>query len=193
MKIKLILTAIATCFCIIAPSQTLEVEDDIVSHWEADVIVGLNSNGWQSEVGCAYFPVQYVGIKANIGFAGEIKEFSDWGLDDEDTGHSYATRFKFTPSVVLRTPSIATFNNGAALYLFTEGGLVISPGASDSDNAKTCCWDAKCGINYQKGRLVLFGGYGITNFNLYSGFPEYLHEHNDRLTHSGFIGTAYKF
>ena len=174
-------------------AQTLVINEDEVSHWEADFLVGLNNDGWQAEMGCAYFPLQYVGLKANIGFAGEIKEFGDWGLDDEETGHSYATRFKFNPALVLRTPSIAVLKNNAGLYFFAEGGLGVSPGASGSKDARVCSWDAKCGLNYQKDRVILFIGYGITNFNLFSGYPEYLVKNSDRLTHSGFIGTAYKF
>lgn len=190
---KLLFLTIISCFYSNSYAQTLEVDENEVSHWEANFLAGLNSNGWQAEFGCAYFPIQYVGFKANLGFAGEIKEFGDWGLDDEETGHSYATRFKFNPSLVLRTPSIVTFDNNARIYFFTEGGIILSPGASGSDNAKICSWDAKCGINYQKGRLILFGGYGITNFTLYSGIPDYLVDNDNKFTHSGFIGTAYKF
>lgn len=180
---------VLSCLYFNSSAQTLNIDEEKVAHWEANFVVGLNSDGWQSEFGCAYFPLQYVGLKANIGFAGEIKEFADWGLDDEETGHDYAVRFKFIPALVLRTPSIAMFGTDSALYLFTEGGMILSPGASGSHDAKTCCWDAKCGINYQKGRLILFAGYGITNFTLYSGIID-----NDKsLTHSGFIGTAYKF
>ena len=180
--------AIVCCIFSQISAQSLKVEEDIY-HWEANFLAGLNNDGWQCEFGATYFPIQYVGLKTNVGFAGEIKEFGDWGLDDDETGHHYAVRFKFNPSLVLRSPSIAVFDNGAGLYFFTEGGVILSPGASGSHNAKTCCWDAKCGINYQKGRVTLFGGYGITNFTLYSGCYD-----NDRsLTHSGFIGTAYKF
>ena len=185
---KILLTMIVLCVGLNLSAQTLNVEDGKTYHWETDFLVGLNNDGWQAEFGCAYFPLQYVGLKANIGFAGEIKEFADWGLDDEQTRHDYYFRFKFIPSLVLRTPSIATFGIDSSLYLFAEGGMILSPGASGSKDAKTCCWDAKCGINYQKGRVILFAGYGITNYKLLSGIID-----DDKLTHSGFIGTAYKF
>lgn len=186
---KILFIAVVLCSYIQMSAQTLKVDDENTYHWEANFLAGLNGDGWQAEFGCAYFPLQYVGLKANIGFAGEIKEFNDWGLDDEETGHDYYYRFKFVPSIVLRTPSIAMFDTNSALYLFTEGGLVVSPGASGSKNARVCSWDAKCGINYQKGRVILFAGYNITNFDLHSGIVG----NDNHLTHSGFIGTAYKF
>ena len=86
-----------------AIAQTLHVDDE-VSHWEADILGGLNNDGWQFDFGVAYFPLQYIGVKANIGFAGEIEQIEDWGKDELETGHSYASRFKFNPSLVMPHP-----------------------------------------------------------------------------------------
>lgn len=177
-------------------SQTLSTDGDCY-HFEANIMVGLNNDGWQWDMGAAYFPIQYVGLKTNIGFAGEIKEVSDWGDDDYENDHEYAERFKFTPSIVLRTPRLVNWKSqNAGFYLFAEPGFTLSPGASGSHHAKTSRWDFKCGINLQIERFIVFVGYGITNFSLYSGNPINRHglPNNDNyITHSGFIGTAYKF
>ncbi len=62
-------------------SQTLSSDGECY-HFEADISAGLNNDGWQWDTGAAYFPIQYVGLKTNIGFAGEIKEISDWCDDN---------------------------------------------------------------------------------------------------------------
>lgn len=179
-----------------AQPQSLKVDGD-VSHWEADILAGLNTDGWQLDLGAAYFPLQYIGIKANIGTAGEIEELGDWGKEEWETGHSYATRFKFTPALVLRSPRLINMpDQYARIYLFAEPGLILSPGASGSRNAKTFRWDFKAGINLQIDRFIVFAGYGVTNFSLYSGRPIARNGYPanlNYLTHSGFIGTAYKF
>ena len=79
--------------------------------------------------------------------------------------------------------------------MFSEGGIILSPAAKDYSNAKIFNWDFKCGVNFQTGRLLLFAGYGFTNFDLHSGTPkgfENVDVNNRHYTHSGFIGTAYK-
>lgn len=193
---KRILLPLFLCAALAATPQSLNVDGD-VSHWEADFLAGLNTDGWQIDLGAAYFPLQYIGIKANIGTAGEIQELGDWGKDESETGHQYATRFKFTPALVLRSPRLINLSDQhAGIYLFAEPGLILSPGASGSRGAKTCRWDFKAGINLQIDRFIVFAGYGVTNFRLYSGRPATragLPESLNYLTHSGFIGTAYKF
>lgn len=179
-------------------AQTLKVDDYFTSHWEANALVGLNNDGWEVDFGATYFPVDYVGIKADIGLAAEIIAITDWLEEDYYYDFSiwdkYTARFKFNPSLVLRTPRIAYWKNqDAGFYLFAEPGIVLSPGASDSHNARWLCYDFKGGINIQLQQLIFFAGYGISNFSLYSGFPSNSPNGDNYMTHFGFIGTAYKF
>lgn len=187
-------------------AQTLDI-DSHTARFEFSTTIGLNNDGWQWDAGIVYFPVQYVGLKASLGIAGEIEEFSDWNLgswnDDDDwlyddnSSDDYTARFKFTPSIVLRTPRIVAWRQqGLDFYLFAEPGIILSPGASGSRRAKTFSWDLKSGINAQLDELVFSLGYGITNFSLYSGRPisHYgLPDNDDYITHSVFIGFGYKF
>ncbi len=173
-------------------SQSLSCEDGI-THWETDIRVGLNNDGFQFGAGIAYFPIQYIGIKTQLGFNGEIEEFHA----DPMTKSSYTTRFLFTPAIILRTPRVIHLKNqDSSFYLFTEPGITLSPGASGSKNAKTFNWDLKAGINLQIDRYIFTIGYGITDFSLYSGNPVNhwgLPDVDNYITHSGFVGIAYKF
>lgn len=177
-------------------AQSLDVDGER-SHWEVNFLAGLNNDGWETDFGITYFPIQYVGIKADIGFAGEIEELGDWGKDEWETGHHYAARFKFIPSLVLRTPQLVRWKSqDAGFYLFAEPGIVLSPGARGSKNAEWCNWDFKAGVNLQLDRIILFAGYGISNFSLMSGSPYNYWgtgAKDNYITHFGFIGTAYKF
>ncbi len=177
-------------------AQTLKIDED-VWHWEGGFNIGLNNDGYEFDFRGLYFPIQYVGAKIGIGAAGEIKEMGDWGSDQWETGHVYAVRFKFNPAIALRTPRLIHWKSqDGGFYLFTEPGIVLSPGASGSKNAEYFRWDVKSGINLQIDRYIVTLGYGISNFSLYSGEPI---NHNgigtktNYITHSVFIGGAYKF
>ena len=74
--------------------------------------------------------------------------------------------------------------------------MILSPGASGSRNARYCCWDMKAGINMQLDRFILTIGYGISDFALYSGYPDNMHglpDNDNYITHTVFVGTAFKF
>ncbi|MDE7376314.1 MAG: hypothetical protein K2N16_05655 [Muribaculaceae bacterium] len=205
MKRQLVLI-ISLLVCACSMAQTIDF-DDGRSHWEADVLIGLNNDGYEFGLGAAYFPFSFIGIKANIGMAGEIEELEDWGIDywDPDYGdayyweknYDYAARFKFSPALVLRTPRIAHWKRqDAGFYLFAEPGLSLSPGASGSRGARWFNWDFKGGVNMQIDRFIVFVGYGFSSFSLYSGFPTShwgAPSKDNYTTHFGFIGTAYKF
>lgn len=182
--------------CVAMSAQELKVENERLS-MEADFLAGLNTDGWEASFGIAYFPIRYVGLKARVGFAGEIEELGDWGKEEWETGHTYATRFKFIPSLSLRSPRIVNWKSqDAGIYLFAEPGIVLSPGASGSKEARCFRCDFKGGVNMQFGRLIVFAGYGVSNFSLFSGFPDNhggTPERDNYITHSGFIGTAWKF
>ena len=187
-------------------AQTLDIDNE-KKHFEFSLTAGLNNDGWQWDAGIVYFPIQYVGMKASLGLAGEIKEFGDWNLgpwndeddwlQDYDRNDDYTARFKFTPSLVLRTPRIVAWRQqGLNFHLVAEPGIILSPGASGSRRAKTFSWDLKTGINAQFDEMVFTIGYGITDFSLYSGQP--INHHglpgkDNYITHSVFIGFGYKF
>lgn len=195
--IRYIMTAIlALTGVLCASAQSLACADGLM-RWEGAMSGGLNNDGYEVDFQAAYFPLPYVGIKASLGFAGEIEELGDWGREEWETGHEYAIRFKFNPSLVVRTPRLIHWKSqDAGFFLFTEPGIVLSPGASGSRNARWFSWDVKTGINFQIDRYIVTLGYGISDFSLYSGAPvnhNGLPKNTNYITHTVFIGGAYKF
>lgn len=184
-------------FSFFSGAQSLHLSEGGISHWEGGFNAGLNNDGYEFCFRGIYFPVQYVGIKVGLGFAGELEEVADWGEDQWETGHYYAVRFKFTPAVVLRSPCIFDWKSqNARFYLFAEPGFVLSPGARGSRHARCACFDLKTGINLQIDALIFSIGYGISDFSLYSGEPinhNGLPDKTDYTTHTVFIGASYKF
>lgn len=167
-------------------------------HWEAGFLSGLNTDGWQADFSLAYFPVQYFGVKASLGFAGEIEALSDWCDEYRCPAYNdYASRFKFTPALVFRTGRVIEWKKqDAGFYLFAEPGLVMSPGAPGSDGAKWLRWDLKAGVNMQVERFIVTLGYAVSNFSLYSGFPTNHWGDPDTdnyITHSCLVAFAIKF
>ncbi len=186
----LIITALTT------KAQSINI-DGAVTNWEVGSYAALNTDGYEINLNAAYFPVQHIGIKTSIAFAGEIKQIDDWGVDDWESVHDYAIRFKFNPAIVLRTPRIISLKNqDSGFYLFAEPGIVLSPGAPGSRDAKYFAWDIKTGINLQLQNIILTLGYGISNFSLYSGHPYSQNgtpDYDNYKTHTGYIGISFKF
>lgn len=182
--------------CLMTSAQTLKTDDGVL-HWEGIFIAGLNTDGYQFDFGVGYYPIQYIGIKTALGINSEIKELADWGKYESETHHHYVARLKFTPSLVIRTPQLIHWKSqDGGFYLFAEPGIILSPGASGSKNAEYLNWDFKGGINLQIDRFIFSIGYGISNFSLYSGWPTShlgMPNRDNYITHSGFIGGAYKF
>lgn len=172
-------------------------EQDPPPRWETGVMGGLNNDGYEWDFRGTYFPNQYLGLRVSLGMAGEIKQLEDWGEDDWDTGHHYAVRFKFNPAIVLRTPKLINWKSQeASIRLFTEPGIVLSPGAVGSRHAQYCRWDVKSGINLQLDCYVFSIGYGISNFSLYSGRPDNMNgmpERDNYITHTVFVALSYQF
>lgn len=134
------------CFCLFAAvwavlaaeAQSL-LCDDGTFHWESGISAALNNDGYELALRGYYFPIPYIGMKVELGFAGEIEEISDWdiswgdGWNDWGDESDYAIRFKFNPAIALRTPRLIHWKGqDAGFYLFTEPGIVLSPGASGS-------------------------------------------------------------
>lgn len=198
---------LAAMGCAVASAQSLSCDEGNF-RWEGNFTAGLNNDGYEINLGAAYFPIQYVGFKATIGFAGEIKSAGDWDLDFgdddwddnlwyDDHDDDYASRFKFNPAVVLRSPRLIDWKSqGVGFYVFAEPGFVLSPGARGSHRAEWLRWDVKSGINVQMDRLVLTLGYGVSNFSLYSGRPISKYgspDDDDYITHNVYVGCSYKF
>ncbi len=193
---KVISSFFAMIVCTQAYSQSLSTEDGVL-HWETGIRAGLNTDGYQFDIGIAYFPIQYVGLKAQIGVNGEIWELGDWITDDVEYYPDYAARFIFNPTFVFRSPRLVHWKRQDAwFHIFAEPGISISPGAVGSKNPQIINWDLKAGVNMQLDRAVFTLGYGISNFNLYSGHPDNhwgMPDKDNYLTHSVFLGGAYKF
>lgn len=176
--------------------QTLS-HDDGVSRWEVGLAAGLNNDGYELDARVYCFPIAYTGIKFGLGVAGEIKQIGDWGEDDWDTGHYYASRIRLVTALAFRSPCLINMKSQeGGIYLFSEPGVVISPGAGGSRNARWLSWDVKSGINLQIYRYVFTLGYGISNFTLYSGRPDSMNglpDNCDYLTHTVFVACAWQF
>ena len=195
--LRRLLLVLVGCAGLSVNGQSLKVDGEKY-YWEADFLAGLNSDGWQADLGASYFINQYFGIKASVGLAGEIEELGDWGGEDLPANRHYVGRFKFMPSLVIRSPRLISWESqGVDIYLFTEPGIILSPGAKGSKNPQVFSWDLNSGVNVQVDRWIFFAGYGISNYCLYSGKP--INSYGGRascsgyITHSGFVGAAYKF
>lgn len=196
MKRIISLTTIVMFFVTAVVAAPYSDYDDESGPWELSLLGGLNSDGWLADIGIAYFPVKCLGIKLALGSAGEMEEIEYWGDDYYDSDY-YTTRFKFSPAVVLRTPALCSWNSGyTSLHLFVEPGFTLSPGAKGSTNAKVACWDFKAGFLLKIGNAGVTLGYDVSNFALYSGFPNsaYSQPANDKYnTHSVFASVSYSF
>ena len=191
---KKIFTLIILCAGLSLSAQTIKVDDNIL-RGEFTINGGLNTDGYQIDAGLAYFPGDCFGLKFSIGMNAEIEAFDD--CDCWSSYEKYAIRFRFTPAFVFRTPRLIKFREtNSGLNLFAEPGFTFSPGSSGSKDARTCCWDFKCGINLQFGIGFFAIGYEVTNFSLYSGRPVSAYAQPDdvnRNTQAGFIGLGFKF
>ena len=195
LKSGMVAGLISFCCGTASPQSLMPIDE--LWHWEANCDIGFNSDGYQVGLGINYFPMQYVGVKFLFGVCAEIERLGDWENDYWGEREPYAMRLKFMPTLVLRSPRIIYWRQqDAGFYLFAEPGLVLSPGSSGSRHAENFNWDFKCGVNMQIDRFIIYAGYGITDFCLYSGAP-YSHwghsSHEPNLSHAGFIGAAIKF
>lgn len=191
---------VASSLSHVAAQSLTDYEGDTY-HFEGCLLGGINSDGWEWDMGVSWFPIANIGIKAAIGLAGEPVPVYEWGDDDYgwyDSGSEYDTRLRFTTAMVLRTPRIIEWRSqSASFHLFAEPGIVLSPGLSGSHHARIACWDVKSGVNVAFGRLVFALGYEISSFTLYSGAPDIdaaghpLPE--DRYRQSVFASVGYKF
>ena len=182
-------------------AQSIDIDGETY-HWEYNITGGVNTDGWQWDTGFTYFPLETIGLRMSIGFAGEIVALSDWDWDYyggfyRDYDKNYTVRFKFMPALVLRTPKLVEWKSTeTSFHFFAEPGLVLSPGADGSEGAKTVRYNFRGGINVQVDRVVLSFGYEYSNFSLYSGYPHNEHglpDNDNYPTHSGFVGLSYKF
>ncbi len=192
--LKRILLIITLLGALSASAQSIVVDGNLL-RGEFNFNAGLNTDGYQLEMGIGYFPSDCFGLRFTFGTNGEVKAFDDcdcWSNPDD-----YAIRVRFTPALVFRTPRIVPFREpDSGLSLFAEPGLTLSPGASGSKDARTVCWDVKAGFNFQFGIGFFVLGYECTNFSLYSGRPYSRYDQpvdTDRLTHSVYAGIGIKF
>ena len=175
-------------------SLSAQSELDSKAPFEFGFMAGLNSDGYEVSAAVSWFPVSYVGLKADLGFAGEIKELADWGT--EYTDKSYCIRFKFTPSVEFRTPALVHWPRKKADFrLFANPGLTLSPGGAGSHDADWCNWTVRTGILFHTSTVRIAVGYGISDYYLLSGNAHSCHllfsPGSRPLTHSGFVSASF--
>ncbi len=197
-RLKLFILSLLSLLSFNVNAQSLIVDGE-KNNWEINLNFGLNTDGYNLDLGVAYFPNQFVGVKVSIGMVGEIPEYRDW--DDWDDDYYWddlivdggVKRFKFNPAVVFRSPCLIKWRNGTGgMFLFAEPGMILSPGACDSYHSRPCSWDVKCGLNFQFGRFIATLGYNVSNYYLYSGLDS-VRDTGDFITHGGYIGCGFKF
>ena len=183
--------------------------DDDPSHlnWEFSIGAGLNSDGWQWNLGITWMPIPYFGIGMSVGLDSEIQEIADWDwswiYDDYDYGYSYSdydddycTRLFFKPSILLRSPEIIKISD-VTLHLFAQPAMVMAAYAEGSKDSNWLYWEMGGGVMAAAGRVTLSLGYSYSNFSLLEGNP-YSHyggysDDSPHYTHSVFFSLGYKF
>ena len=179
------------------------------THFGVGAGFDFSEDAYEFDLHFAWYPVETFGLRASIAFAGEYSDLLDkivdrWHDDDDyyyyDYGRDYTWRFKFSPSIELRSPAIIKFNSDANLRLFANPGVTLSPGAPGSRGAKWFTWQVRGGIEFNFSIVSLQLGYRCTNFYLYSGNPysgtEYEPDRDlfpNRYTHSGFASITCHF
>ncbi|MCM1450955.1 MAG: hypothetical protein NC102_01685 [Clostridium sp.] len=165
----------------------------------------FSKDAYEGDINFTYYPVPTFGIRASLGMAGEYRDlydrwFDDWGCEHYSYADDYTWRFKFSPSIELRSPALVKFSDTSSLRLFANPGVTLSPGAEGSRGAKWFTWQIRGGLEFDFGSIALQMGYRCTNFYLYSGNPfsrtEYEFDRDlipDRYTHSGFIAFLIRF
>ncbi|MDE7154088.1 MAG: hypothetical protein K2O00_06560 [Muribaculaceae bacterium] len=198
---------ISALFLLIAAGQlhcqTLRY-DEKVYHWEGGAYLGLNTDGYEVDMGVSYFFNRFVGVRAGIGWAARFDGLDclTVSFDPDDPLISYDpydryyddsnhfSRFKFTPSLVLRTPCLIDWRSQEVqIYGFAEPGITLASPAPGTTDARWFNVQLRAGLNMQIDRWVVSLGYGISDFCLESGYRN----KRDYLTHSVLVGVGWKF
>lgn len=165
----------------------------------------FSEDAYEFDLSFAVYPVETFGVKVSLGMAGEYRDifnryYDYWGNEYYDYNDDYTWRFKFSPSLELRSPALIKFSDSNNLRLFANPGITLSPGAAGSHDAKWFTWQVRGGLEFNFGSVGMQLGYRCTNFYLYSGNPfsntDYEVDRDlfgDRYTHSGFISFMFRF
>lgn len=174
-------------------------------HYGLGLGMDFSKDAYEFDLNFTWYPVQTFGLRASLGFAGEYRDlYRHWLESWEDEYYyydrDYTWRFKFSPSIELRSPALVKFNSDSNLRLFANPGITLSPGAPGSTDAKWFTWQVRGGLEINVNIVSIQLGYRCTNFYLYSGNPysetDYEVDRDlfpDRYTHSGFISTVFHF
>lgn len=193
---------IALALCLLLPWATRAQED---MNFGLGAGFDFSKDAYEFDVNFTYYPVQTFGFRVSLGMAGEYEEMYDqwsdrWGYDHYYFNHNYTWRFKFSPSIELRSPALIKFSESNNLRLFANPGITLSPGAAGSDNAKWFTWQVRGGLEFNFSNIALQMGYRCTNFYLYLGNPysetDYEMDRDlfpNHYTHSGFIALVVRF
>lgn len=187
----MLLTAVS-----LLPLHAQQSEECHTNKWEANFLLGLNSDGYDYSISCAWFPIRYAGVRLELGFAGEIEELQDWGREEDDD--KYCIRVKLMPSVELRTPTLINWRSmDATIHAFANPGLSFSPGGAGSKGAEWFNWQLRTGLSLQADNLRFSLGYGISDYQLFSGNARSGHDGTNlpcrKWTHSAFLAVGVTF
>lgn len=175
------------------------------THYGLGLGLDFSKDAYEFDFNFAYYPVETFGIRVSLGMAGEYQDMYDqwsdrWGYDHYYYNRDYTWRFKFSPSIELRSPALIKFSSRNNLRLFVNPGITLSPGAKGSHDAKWFTWQARGGLEFNFSDVALQLGYRCTNFYLYSGNPfsetDYEVDRDlfpNHYTHSGFIALVIHF
>lgn len=201
MKLWSALLLISLMIGLSLSAQTLDIgtEKDPRQHlpWELSFSFVCNDDssdlGYSADFGCAFFPIQYVGVALKLGFAYSEEDvstntdyFPDWiGSIDIDTDNA---RFRCVPTLQFRTPQFLRIKNNG-FFGFCDTGLVISPKPKRLKRAQTAGFELKAGLNMQHNRWIYTLGYYYSTFSNRWGNPGY----HSRMVQGFTLGLAFKF
>ena len=178
---------------LLAATQVAKAENADADEKESKVRISVtgelnDADAWRVDVGCHWFPIQYVGIGGSIGMWGQysangIPNGNKWAVDSES---SKPRNLYAQPSVVLLSPDIIK-GEGWGLRLFGEAGVMFNVPYERVDICKGpygvipyvydyvsnnkgdwCFFDGKIGLSVRFDKVSIIAGYAYSTLDVYA-------------------------
>lgn len=203
-------TFIASCIILSSSGWAQSYTDGVDNfQFHSQLTLGFNTDGFEPTISFGYYPIEYLGIRATLGFPMDMSGFSnivhdigeiivgpDYYYDDYyNYNNDYISRFTFSPSIEFRTPKLVSFKkNNLDFRLFAAPGLCIATPPPHAHNANWAYWQGEGGILANIENLTFTLGYKASNFYLYDGCsPRDIKEREGYITHTVYFGIGYSF
>lgn len=174
--------------------------------WEVSITAGFNSDGYEMDFAGGCFPVEWFGAKISLGWADRLTAedvsdllFPNWDTDDYygDYDYDHDVRFRFMPSVELRSPRIKLQGGAWGVRAFVNPGMMLSTNGGGGRHAQWHNWFVRTGVMADFGDFYLQLAYGYSDFYLYSGVEVKMDHMGRRVkdspTHSGLVTIGFRF